>query len=96
MTAKTIKIEAPEQLLLPVSELPHGRMYVDAEPVEDVARFGNDTAGLHGDKLSMVVTDMAGAYHVVDLYTGNLYPMETQHDKNVHPVDKFTATITLR
>ena len=83
MTAKTITIEAPEQLLLPLSEIPHGRMYLDAENIE-------------GDKLSMVVTDMSGCYHTVDLYTGNLYPMETQHDKNVHPVDKFTATITLR
>jgi len=81
MTAKTIIIEAPEQLLLPVSELPHGRMFVQADKL---------------DQLSMVVTDMAGAYHVVDLYTGNLYPMKTQQDKNVHPVDKFTATITLR
>ena len=27
---------------------------------------------------------------------GNLYPMETQSLINVHPVDKFTATITLR
>ena len=81
MTAKTITIEAPEQLLLPVSELPHGRMFVQVDKL---------------DQLSMVVTDMAGAYHVVDLYTGNLYPMETQHDKNVHPVDKFKATITLR
>ena len=81
MTAKTIKIEAPEQLLLPISELPHGRMYVQADKL---------------DNLSMVVTDMAGAYHVVDLYTGNLYEMGTQQDKNVHPVDKFTATITLR
>ena len=81
MTAKTIIIEAPEQLLLPVSELPHGRMFVQADKL---------------DQLSMVVTDMAGAYHVVDLYTGNLYPMETQREKNVHPVDKFTATITLR
>ena len=81
MTAKTIIIEAPEQLLLPVSELPHGRMFVQADKL---------------DQLSMVVTDMAGAYHVVDLYTGNLYPMDTQQDKNVHPVDKFTATITLR
>ena len=81
MTAKTITIEAPEQLLLPVSELPHGRMFVQADKL---------------DQLSMVVTDMAGAYHVVDLYTGNLYPMETQEGKDVHPVDKFTATITLR
>ena len=81
MTAKTITIEAPEQLLLPVSELPHGRMFVQADKL---------------DQLSMVVTDMAGAYHVVDLYTGNLYEMGTQQDKNVHPVDKFTATITLR
>jgi len=83
MTAKTITIEAPEQLLLPLSEIPHGRMYLDAENIE-------------GDKLSMVVTDMAGAYHVVDLYTGNLYPMDTQKDKNVHPVDRFKAVITLR
>ena len=81
MTAKTITIEAPEQLLLPVSELPHGRMFVQADKL---------------DQLSMVVTDMAGAYHIVDLYTGNLYEMETQHDKNVHPVDRFKATITLR
>ena len=81
MTAKTITIEAPEQLLLPVSELPHGRMFVQADKL---------------DQLSMVVTDMAGAYHIVDLYTGNLYEMGTQQDKNVHPVDKFTATITLR
>lgn len=84
MTAKTITIEAPEQLLLPVSELPHGRMFV--QPDQTSLERG----------LSMVVTDMAGAYHVVDLYTGSLYPMETQHDKNVHPVDKFTATVTLR
>ena len=48
------------------------------------------------DQLSMVVTDMAGAYHIVDLYTGNLYPMDTQQDKNVHPVDRFKAVITLR
>ena len=81
MTAKTITIEAPEQLLLPVSELPHGRMFVQADKL---------------DQLSMVVTDMAGAYHIVDLYTGNLYEMGTQQDKNVHPVDKFTSTITLR
>ena len=81
MTAKTITIEAPEQLLLPVSELPHGRMFVQADKL---------------DQLSMVVTDMAGAYHVVDLYTGNLYPMDTQQDKNVHPVDRFKAVITLR
>ena len=81
MTAKTIKIEAPEQLLLPVNELPHGRMFVQPGKI---------------DQLSMVVTDMAGAYHIVDLYTGNLYEMGTQQDKNVHPVDKFTATITLR
>jgi len=81
MTAKTITIEAPEQLLLPVSELPHGRMFVQADKL---------------DQLSMVVTDMAGAYHIVDLYTVNLYEMGTQQDKNVHPVDKFTATITLR
>ena len=81
MTAKTITIEAPEQLLLPVSELPHGRMFVRPDKL---------------DNLSMVVTDMAGAYHIVDLYTGNLYEMGTQQDKNVHPVDKFTATITLR
>ena len=81
MTAKTIIIEAPEQLLLPVSELPHGRMFVQADKL---------------DQLSMVVTDMAGAYHVVDLYTGNLYPMDTQQDKNVHPVDRFKAVITLR
>ena len=81
MTAKTITIEAPEQLLLPVSELPHGRMFVQADKL---------------DQLSMVVTDMAGAYHVVDLYTGNLYEMGTQQDKNVHPVDRFKATITLR
>jgi len=81
MTAKTIIIEAPEQLLLPVSELPHGRMFVQADKL---------------DQLSMVVTDLSGVYHVVDLYTGNLYPMETQREKNVHPVDKFTATITLR
>jgi len=51
MTAKTIKIEAPEQLLLPVSELPHGRMYVQADKL---------------DNLSMVVTDMSGCYHTVD------------------------------
>ena len=81
MTAKTITIEAPEQLLLPVSELPHGRMFVQADKL---------------DQLSMVVTDMAGVYHIVALYTGNLYEMGTQQDKNVHPVDKFTATITLR
>jgi len=81
MTAKTITIEAPEQLLLPVSELPHGRMFVQADKL---------------DQLSMVVTDLAGAYHVVDLKTGCLYPMETQSLINVHPVDKFTATITLR
>ena len=81
MTAKTITIEAPEQLLLPVSELPHGRMFVQADKL---------------DQLSMVVTDMAGAYHTVDLNTGCLYPMETQSLINVHPVDKFTATITLR
>ena len=81
MTAKTITIEAPEQLLLPVSELPHGRMFVQADKL---------------DQLSMVVTDMAGAYHIVDLYTGNLYPMDTQQDKNVHPVDRFKAVITLR
>ena len=81
MTAKTITIEAPEQLLLPISELPHGRMYVQPGKI---------------DQLSMVVTDMAGAYHVVDLKTGCLYPMETQSLINVHPVDKFTATITLR
>ena len=81
MTAKTITIEAPEQLLLPISELPHGRMYVQPDKI---------------DQLSMVVTDMAGAYHVVDLKTGCLYPMETQSLINVHPVDKFTATITLR
>ena len=82
MTAKTITIEAPEQLLLPLSEIPHGRMYLDAENIE-------------GDKLSMVVTDMAGAYHVVD-FNGNLYPMDTQSLINVHQVDKFTATVTLR
>jgi len=81
MTAKTITIEAPEQLLLPVSELPHGRMFVQADKL---------------DQLSMVVTDMAGAYHIVDLYTGNLYEMGTQQDKNVHPVDRFKAVITLR
>ena len=81
MTAKTIIIEAPEQLLLPVSELPHGRMFVQADKL---------------DQLSMVVTDMAGAYHIVDLYTGNLYEMGTQQDKNVHPVDRFKAVITLR
>ena len=80
MTAKTIIIEAPEQLLLPISELPHGRMYVQPGKI---------------DQLSMVVTDMAGAYHVVD-FNGNLYPMDTQSLINVHPVDKFTATITLR
>ena len=80
MTAKTITIEAPEQLLLPVSELPHGRMFVQPDKL---------------DQLSMVVTDMAGAYHVVD-FNGNLYPMDTQSLINVHPVDKFTATITLR
>ena len=81
MTAKTITIEAPEQLLLPVSELPHGRMFVQADKL---------------DNLSMVVTDMAGAYHIVDLNTGNLVDMNTQSLINVHPVDKFTATITLR
>ena len=81
MTAKTITIEAPEQLLLPISELPHGRMYVQPDKI---------------DQLSMVVTDMAGAYHVVDLKTGCLYPIETQSLINVHPVDKFTATIILR
>ena len=81
MTAKTITIEAPEQLLLPVSELPHGRMFVQPDKL---------------DQLSMVVTDMAGAYHIVDLNTGNLVDMNTQSLINVHPVDKFTATITLR
>ena len=81
MTAKTITIEAPEQLLLPVSELPHGRMFVQPDKV---------------DQLSMVVTDLSGSYYTVDLYTGNLYPMDTQQDKNVHPVDRFKATITLR
>ena len=81
MTAKTITIEAPEQLLLPVSELPHGRMFVQPDKL---------------DQLSMVVTDMAGAYHIVDLYTGNLYEMGTQQDKNGHPVDRFKAVITLR
>ena len=81
MTAKTITIEAPEQLLLPVSELPHGRMFVQPDKL---------------DNLSMVVTDMAGAYHIVDLNTGNLVDMNTQSLINVHPVDKFTATITLR
>ena len=81
MTAKTITIEAPEQLLLPVSELPHGRMFVQPDKL---------------DQLSMVVTDIAGAYHTVDLKTGCLYPMDTQSLINVHPVDKFTATITLR
>ena len=81
MTAKTIKIEAPEQLLLPVSELPHGRMFVQADKL---------------DQLSMVVTDIAGAYHIVDLNTGNLVDMNTQSLIHVHPVDKFTATITLR
>ena len=81
MTAKTITIEAPEQLLLPVSELPHGRMFVQPDKL---------------DNLSMVVTDMAGAYHTVDLKTGCLYPMDTQSLINVHPVDRFTATITLR
>ena len=81
MTAKTIIIEAPEQLLLPVSELPHGRMFVQPDKL---------------DQLSMVVTDMAGAYHIVDLNTGNLVDMNTQSLINVHPVDKFTATITLR
>ena len=81
MTAKTIKIEAPEQLLLPVSELPHGRMFVQPDKL---------------DQLSMVVTDMAGAYHIVDLNTGNLVDMNTQSLINVHPVDKFKAVITLR
>ena len=81
MTAKTITIEAPEQLLLPVSELPHGRMFVQPDKL---------------DQLSMVVTDMAGAYHIVDLNTGNLVDMNTQSLISVHPVDKFTATITLR
>ena len=81
MTAKTITIEAPEQLLLPVSELPHGRMFVQADKL---------------DNLSMVVTDMAGAYHIVDLNTGNLVDMNTQSLIHVHPVDKFKATITLR
>ena len=81
MTAKTITIEAPEQLLLPVSELPHGRMFVQPDKV---------------DQLSMVVTDLSGSYYTDDLYTGNLYPMDTQQDKNVHPVDRFKATITLR
>ena len=81
MTAKTITIEAPEQLLLPVSELPHGRMFVQPDKL---------------DQLSMVVTDMAGAYHIVDLNTGNLVDMNTQSLINVHPVDKFKATITLR
>ena len=81
MTAKTITIEAPEQLLLPVSELPHGRMFVQPDKV---------------DQLSMVVTDLSGSYYTVDLYTGNLYPMDTQQDKNVHPVDRFKAVITLR
>ena len=81
MTAKTIKIEAPEQLLLPVSELPHGRMFVQADKL---------------DQLSMVVTDIAGAYHIVDLNTGNLVDMNTQSLIHVHPVDKFKATITLR
>ena len=66
MTAKTITIEAPEQLLLPVSELPHGRMFVQPDKV---------------DQLSMVVTDLSGSYYTVDLYTGNLYPMDTQQDK---------------
>ena len=84
MTAKTITIEAPEQLLLPVSELPHGRMFVRPDKLDNIM-----------SNLSMVVTDMAGAYHVVD-FNGNLYPMETQSLINVHPVDKFTATITLR
>ena len=81
MTAKTITIEAPEQLLLPVSELPHGRMFVQADKL---------------DQLSMVVTDLSGCYYTVDLYTGNLYEMKTQQDKNVHPVDRFKAVITLR
>ena len=81
MTAKTITIEAPEQLLLPVSELPHGRMYVRPDKL---------------DQLSMVVTDLSCSYYTVDLYTGNLYEMKTQQDKNVHPVDRFKATITLR
>ena len=81
MTAKTITIEAPEQLLLPVSELPHGRMYVRPDKL---------------DQLSMVVTDLSGSYYTVDLYTGYLYEMKTQQGKNVHPVDRFKATITLR
>ena len=81
MTAKTITIEAPEQLLLPVSELPHGRMFVQVDKL---------------DQLSMVVTDIAGAYHIVDLNTGNLVDMNTQSLIHVHPVDKFKATITLR
>ena len=103
MTAKTIKIEAPEQLLLPVSELPHGRMFIDPENDQMEKKCGSyiptDGEKYHrtaGDKLSMVVTDMAGAYHIVDLNTGNLVDMNTQSLINVHPVDKFTATITLR
>ena len=81
MTAKTITIEAPEQLLLPVSELPHGSMFVDPDKL---------------DRLSMIVTDLAGCYHTVDLYSGNLYKMETRQGKKAHPVDKFKAVITLR
>ena len=81
MTSKNFKIQTPEQVTKSINEMDHGQMFVRPDKL---------------DQPCMVVTDMTGGYHVVDLYTGNLYPMDTQIGKSGHPVKDIKCTLILQ